>query len=124
MFVTMFYAVFDPATGKLVYANGGHNPPIIVRPDGSSTVPPQTDGIALGIMPDVDFAQNEITLSPGDILVLYTDGVTEAMNSRGEEFEMDRLRAVFAAAQWDDARRANQAVFDAVHAFCGRNAAV
>ena len=74
---------------------GGHNPPIIVRPDGSSTVPPQTDGIALGIMPDVDFAQNEITLSPGDILVLYTDGVTEAMNSRGEEFEMDRLRAVF-----------------------------
>ena len=119
MFVTMFYAVFDPENGRLIYANGGHNPPIIVHPDGSSTVLPQTDGIALGIMPDIDFAQNEITLSPGDILVFYTDGVTEAMNSRGEEFEMDRLRAVFAGAQWDDAQRANQAVFDAVHAFAG-----
>lgn len=119
MFVTMFYAVFDPATGELAYANGGHNPPIIVHPDGRSTVLPQTDGIALGIMPDFEFAQNEITLSPGDILVLYTDGVTEAMNSRGEEFEMERLRAVFAGAQWGDARRANQAVFDAVHAFAG-----
>ncbi len=119
MFVTMFYAVFDPATGELAYANGGHNPPIIVHPDGRSTVLPQTDGIALGIMPDFEFAQNEITLSPGDILVLYTDGVTEAMNNRGEEFEMDRLRAVFDGAQWGDARRANQAVFDAVHAFAG-----
>lgn len=119
MFVTMFYAVFDPATGELAYANGGHNPPIIVHPDGRSTVLPQTDGIALGIMPDFEFAQNEITLSPGDTLVLYTDGVTEAMNSNGEEFEMDRLRAVFAGAQWGDARRANQAVFDAVHAFAG-----
>ena len=119
MFVTMFYAVFDPATGELAYANGGHNPPIIVHPDGRSTVLPQTDGIALGIMPDFEFAQNEITLSPGDTLVLYTDGVTEAMNSSGEEFEMDRLRAVFAGAQWGDARRANQAVFDAVHAFAG-----
>ena len=119
MFVTMFYAVFNPENGRLIYANGGHNPPIIVHPDGSSTVLPQTDGIALGIMPDIDFTQNEITLSPGDILVFYTDGVTEAMNSSGEEFEMDRLRAVFAGAQWDDARRANQAVFDAVHAFAG-----
>ena len=119
MFVTMFYAVFDPANGQLIYANGGHNPPIIVHPDGSSTVLPQTDGIALGIMPDFDFTQNEITLSPGDNLVLYTDGVTEAMNSSGEEFEMDRLRAVFAGAQWGDAHRANQAVFDAVHAFAG-----
>ena len=72
MFVTMFYAVFDPATGQTrVRQWGGTTPRSSSRPRWQfDTVPPQTDGIALGIMPDVDFAQNEITLSPGDILVL------------------------------------------------------
>ena len=51
MFVTVLYAIYDPATGQITYANGGHNPPLIVHPDGSSTVLPSTGGIALGVMP-------------------------------------------------------------------------
>ena len=119
MFVTMFYAVFDPANGQLAYANGGHNSPLIIHVDGSSTVLPQTGGIALGVMPDIRYEQNVISLSPGEILVLYTDGVTEAMNEQEEEFGMERLRRIFAGAQSNDAKKANQAVFEAVHAFTG-----
>ncbi len=119
LFVTMFYAVFNPASGELVYANGGHNPPLVVHADGSSTLLPPTDGIALGVMPDLDYEQNAVTLVPGDVLVLYTDGVTEAMNSDDEEFGLDRLRQVFAAERSNDARADNQAVFAAVHAFAG-----
>ena len=119
MFVTVFYAEYNPANGVLSYANGGHNPPIVVHADGSSMVLPQTNGIALGILPDVEYEQNSVTLSPGDVLVLYTDGITEAMNAQNEEFEMERLRAVLAEAQSGDVREVNQAVFQAVQAFAG-----
>ena len=119
MFVTVFYAEYNPANGSLVYANGGHNPPIIAHADGTSTVLPQTGGIALGIMPDIQYEKKAITLLPGDALVLYTDGVTEAMNAQNEEFEMARLRAVLAEAWSRDVREMNQAVFRAVQAFAG-----
>ena len=117
MFVTLFYAVYDPASGKLSYANGGHNPPLIVHPDGSSEELPTTEGVALGVMGDLDYEQGEIELAPGDTAVLYTDGVSEAMNASEEEFGMERLHRVFADASQTDARSANGAVFDAVRAF-------
>lgn len=119
MFVTVFYAEYNPANGSLSYANGGHNPPIVVHADGSSTVLPQTNGIALGIMPDVEYEQNSVTLSPGDALVLYTDGVTEAMNAQNEEFEMERLLTVLSGMSSQDVREINQAVFQAVQTFAG-----
>ena len=119
MFVTVFYAEFNPANRVLSYANGGHNPPIVVHADGSSTVLPQTNGIALGIMPDIEYEQNSVTLSPGDALVLYTDGVTEAMNAQNEEFEMGRLCAVLSEHCSCDVREINQAIFQAVQAFAG-----
>ena len=119
MFVTMFYAVYDPSSGELVYANGGHNSPLIIHTDGSSTVLPLTGGIALGLMSDISYEQNVITLSPGDVLLLYTDGVTEAMNERGEEFGMERLRRIFTDAHSNSSREVNRAIFEAVHAFTG-----
>ena len=119
MFVTVFYAEYNPADGVLTYANGGHNPPVIVHADGSSTVLPQTNGIALGILSDVEYEQNSVTLSPGDALVLYTDGVTEAVNTRNEEFEMERLRAVLSEESSHDVRKMNEAVFQAVNTFAG-----
>ena len=119
MFVTVFYAEYNPANGVLSYANGGHNPPVLVHADGSSTVLPQTNGIALGIMPDVEYEQNSVTLSSGDALVLYTDGVTEAMNAQNEEFEMERLCAVLSEYCSCGVREINQAVFQAVQAFAG-----
>ncbi|MYF74629.1 MAG: SpoIIE family protein phosphatase [Gemmatimonadetes bacterium] len=119
MFVTVFYAEYNPADGSLSYANGGHNPPVIVHADGSSTELPQTNGIALGILPDIEYEQNSVTLSPGDTLVLYTDGITEAMNAQNEEFEMERLLTVLSGASSQDVREMNQAIFQAVQAFAG-----
>ena len=119
MFVTVFYTVYDPASGELVYCNGGHNPPLIVHPNGNSTVLGETDGIALGIMPGFEYAQHSVQLESGDILLLYTDGVSEAMNADAEEFGMDRLQEVFRANPPKTAEEANQAVFAAVHEFAG-----
>ena len=119
MFVTVLYATFDPASGEFTYANGGHNSPLMVRADGSSELLPLTDGIALGVVPDLHYGQKAVSLEPGDTLVLYTDGVTEAMNSADEEFGVQRLRAVFASGPPGEGRATSQAVFDAVHAFAG-----
>jgi sigma-B regulation protein RsbU (phosphoserine phosphatase) len=119
MFVTVVYAVYDPATGQLTYANGGHNPPLIVHADGSSTVLPPTGGVALGVMPGLDYQQKTVTSGPGDAFVFYTDGVTEAMNEAGEEFGLDRLREVFLASPPQDSEKTNRDIIDAVHAFAG-----
>ena len=119
MFVTLFYAVFDPATGIVRYANGGHNPPLIVRKDGSSTVLPLTGGVALGVAPQFTFTTEQTKLKPGEALVLYTDGVSEAENLDSEEFGMDRLQEVFGSAPLESARAANDAVLAAVREFAG-----
>ena len=119
MFVTVLYAVYDPPTGRLSYANGGHNLPVIFHADGSSTVLLYTQGLALAVLSGVDFEEGEVTLAPGDTLVLYTDGVTEAMDIEKEEFGMERLRAVFAGGQPESAETANEAVFAAVREFVG-----
>ncbi len=119
MFVTLFYAVFDPATGLVRYANGGHNPPLIVHRDGSSTVLPLTGGVALGVAPGFEFTTRQVTLEPGEALFLYTDGVSEAENTDNEEYGMDRLQAVFAGSAPASARKANNAVFASVRKFAG-----
>ena len=121
MFVTLFYAVYDPETGRVRYANGGHNPPLLVHRDGGSTVLPLTGGVALGVAPNFEFAADEAVLQPGEALVLYTDGVSEAENSDHEEYGMDRLQAVFADAAPGGARKANDAVFASVRAFVGNH---
>ena len=119
MFVTLFYAIYDPASGELTYANGGHNPPLIVHADGSSTILETTAGVALGVMPDIAYTQSAIKLEMGDALVMYTDGVSEAMNHEDEEFGMDRLQQVFQRMPPADATSATHAVFDAVREFAG-----
>ena len=119
MFVTLFYAIYNPRNGELTYANGGHNPPLLVKQDGSSELLPPVTGIALGVAPDMGFGQNAITLAPGESVIFYTDGVTEAMNAAQEEFGLERLQAVFSDGAPLDSREANRAIFEAVHAFAG-----
>ena len=119
MFVTVLYGVYDPATREFIYANGGHNTPLVVHGDGSSTELPLTGGVALGVMPELPYQHATVTLAPDDTVVLYTDGVTEAMNEDGEEFGVDRLREVFAANPPQGSEAANRTVFEAVHAFAG-----
>ena len=75
------------------------------------------------MVPDFPFAQNTVTIAPGDTVILYTDGVTEAMNGIGEQFGIERLREVFAASAPGDSLEANQTVFDAVSSFAGETAA-
>ena len=119
MFVTVFYGVFDPTSRTLVYANGGHNPPLVVHADGTSTELPLTDGIALGLMPDLDYREGTVDLAPGDAVVFYTDGVTEAENDKSELFGVERLRHVFEDSPPRDAENASMAVFEAVNSFAG-----
>ena len=119
MFVTVFYAVYSPMTGEMTYANGGHNPPLLIHADGSSEFVPQIGGIALGIAQGIPFPQKTLTLQRGDTLLLYTDGVTEAMNAESEEFGVERLQTIFRDTPPTSAQATNDAVFAAVHAFAG-----
>ncbi len=119
MFVTLFYGVFNPHTGQFIYSNGGHNSPVIYHADGTTTMLPLTSGIALAVVPDLEFEMNTVTLAPGDTLVLYTDGVTEAMNGNKEEFETSRLLKIFEGNPPINAQHANEAVFQAVRDFVG-----
>jgi phosphoserine phosphatase RsbU/P len=97
LFVTVFYGVFDPASGVLRYANGGHNPPYLRRADGAVTTLDGAGGIVLGALPGAEYPAHSFTLEPSERLVLYTDGVTEACNAAGEEYGVERLRREIAA---------------------------
>ena len=90
MFTTLFFGVLDPATGALSYINGGHEAPIIVGVNGVKERLNFT-GPAVGIMPDMNFDIRQTKLEPGDILIAYTDGVTDARNPEGESFTEQRL---------------------------------
>ena len=98
LFVTLFYGVLDPVTGTLTYCNAGHNPPMLFRSAEAGAVEKLTrTGLPLGIFPGRTWEQRAIQLSVGDVLVLYTDGVTEAQDLHdtffGEERLLDVLRA-------------------------------
>lgn len=119
MFVTLFYAIYDTNTSVFHYANGGHNEPIVVHPDGSTTVIPPTGGTALGIIPEIPYKENSIKLESGDTVILYTDGITEAFNAEGELFGLDQLCEIFRDRQPQNAEDASEIVFDAVNKFAG-----
>ena len=119
MFVTVLYAVFDPSSRELTYANGGHNSPLLVHADGTSGLLPLTDGIALGVAPDLSYKRHTVTLSPGDTVIFYTDGVTEAMNSEEEQFGLDPLREFFQTNPPRDPEETTATVFEAINAFAG-----
>ena len=117
MFVTVFYAIFDPVNGTLTYANGGHNEPLLVHADGSSELLPPTGGVAAGVMSDFQYNSGSVRLSAGDAVVLYTDGVTEAMNPNDEEYGVEQLLRLFAEGPRPSAKQTNEAVFQAVSEF-------
>jgi hypothetical protein len=117
-FVTMFYARFHLAAKTLEYANGGHNPPILLRP-GGETCMLEASGPILGILDNAEYSNITISLEPGDILALYTDGVTEQENNEAEQFSVDRLERVIEEHAQDSAVSAVDAICEAVPAFAG-----
>ena len=123
LFVTVLYAVYDPDSGEFTYASGGHDAPLLVRADGSAELLPLTDGIALGVVPDLEYRQHTVTLEPGDTMVLYTDGVTEAQNVRGDAFEVEGLHRIFGGSLASiTAREGTDSVFHTVRDFMGEAA--
>lgn len=93
MFVTMFLAIVDLRTGACTFARGGHNPPFLIPADGLVTMLPAIDGPLVGVFEGAAFAEETIVLQPGDTLLVYTDGVTEAINPAEEVFGVERAMA-------------------------------
>lgn len=94
MFVTVFYGMLDLETDTLHYVNAGHNPPILLRHNGSTEVFPMTDNIVLGVYDGYSFKTNSIPFLKDDTLVMYTDGVTEAFNQNNEEYGFETLHTL------------------------------
>ncbi|MEN6327196.1 MAG: PP2C family protein-serine/threonine phosphatase, partial [Syntrophomonas sp.] len=94
MFVTEFLGILTISSGEVVFSNGGHNIPYLLKNNGVVEALPKIPGMALGVMEDVGYVQANIRLNAGDSLVLYTDGVTEAMNPAGELLSEARLENI------------------------------
>lgn len=94
MFVTEFLGILTISTGDVVFSNGGHNIPYLLRKNGEIEALPKIPGMALGVMEDVEYVYASLKLNAGDSLVLYTDGVTEAMNPVGELLNEQRLENI------------------------------
>ena len=117
LFVTVFYAVFDPSIGLLTYANGGHNPPVFRRADGSIKMLGSLGDSALGVIEEISFKEHIQQFSPGDSLILYTDGVTEAFNPNWEEHGEERMLEQVRIYGNGDAKSLVAAIFDSVIGF-------
>jgi phosphoserine phosphatase RsbU/P len=107
-YATLFYGVFEGTTRILRYVNAGHNPPIVIRQDGS-VIWLDAGGVPAGIFPSWNYEEGTVHLRPGDLIIAYTDGVTEAENPAGEEWGVEGLRRAAdecAAQRPDDIARA------------------
>lgn len=92
LFITVFCVILDIETGEIQFANGGHNPPLTCDGDGDFQFIEMPKGFVLGPMPDMEYESKKMTLKPNDVIFLYTDGVTEAMNPEHEQFSDEKLR--------------------------------
>lgn len=119
MFCTLFYGILDTETGEVTYANAGHNPPYLVPPDGETSQIEITGGIALGVMDEMPFETSTLTLSKGDSIYLYTDGVNEAMNEKDEEYSYERLETFLNDRKNGSVSETVDASLDSVKVFAG-----
>src|SRR5262249_9467473 len=117
-FTTGVFAELDAATGSLAYVNAGHNPPILRRANGEM-VTLEASGLPLGIDRDRGYECRTVAMSPGDLLVLYTDGVVEAENEKRGEFGESRLRAVLSSAGTTEASLVLERILQSVETFLG-----
>lgn len=113
MFATAVFIRFAPGGRRLAYANAGHNPPLLLRADGR-TERLDRSGPALGVMPSVGYSEQELPFEPGDVLLVYTDGVVEARDRDRGLYGTDRLAAVARAGFETDAARIHASVFEDV----------
>jgi len=119
-FITFFAGVLDSTNSRFTYVNAGHNPPIVFRPNGSEQLL-DAGGAVLGVFEDGSYEQAEVSLSIGDRILLYTDGVTEAMSPTGEEFSEGRLIDLVKNTATTRAVELQQAIMTNVSQFCRGN---
>lgn len=119
LFVTAIYAIWEPGENRLTYANAGHNPPLFLNQDGRIELL-RDNNIALGVLPAVSMSERMISVEPGDAMVFYTDGITDAVNGAMEEFGLDRLEAVVLRNRDQSAAGIVDAIRDAVADFAGQ----
>ena len=119
MFVTAVYAVLSLETGELTYANAGHNPPLLLRSRTRELERLGRGGMALGVLEGVGMEERVVSLKPGDCLILYTDGITEAFSPEGDIYGEERLRATIQAADSGSAQAMLDGIDDSVIAFAG-----
>ena len=120
MFVTLFCAVFDPAKSVVTCASAGHPSPALLRPGAAPSLPLAPTGGVAGFEPGLKLSRQELPLQPGDTLVLYTDGVTEAMNEGEELFGDERLLAHLALEPGRSAAETVRSLSGAVKSFVGK----
>jgi phosphoserine phosphatase RsbU/P len=114
-YATFFFASYDPATRRLECVNAGHNPPVILR--GREIIRLEIGGPVVGLLPFAPYAEETVTLEPGDLLLLYTDGISEAMTHDDEEWGEERMIAAAQAVQGKSAAEIMRTLFDAADAF-------
>jgi len=120
LFVTAFYGILDPGQGTLTYCNAGHNPPLLIRSyDNGKVESLSRTGIAVGIEEDATWTQASIKIDPGDILLLYTDGIPDAQNVDGMFFEEDKLIEIAQASLGRLAHEIQTTVLEDVQRFVG-----
>jgi sigma-B regulation protein RsbU (phosphoserine phosphatase) len=117
-FISMFYIKYDTVTRKLSYADAGHNCPLLWRQSEKACVGLDAEGLILGIKKQVDFEEKTLFLEPGDRVLLYTDGITEAENKAGEFFGIPRLRELFAAQAQASPQAIIKAIVNELEGFC------
>jgi phosphoserine phosphatase RsbU/P len=116
LFVTVWYGLWDTRTGEVAFCSAGHNPPIVIRANGN-TEQINTRGIALGVVSEITLNEDVVTLEPGDILVAYTDGVTEAHRSDQTEFDVIGLQSTVATLRHRSAQEITQGILEALDKF-------
>ncbi len=120
LFVTVFYGILDPMTGRLTYCNAGHNPPYLLSTQNKDTVQSlRRTGMPLGIFEDVTWTQDSVQLAPGDVLVLYTDGIPEAQDRQEVFFGEKRLLEIVQGNLGRSAQAIQHALMAEVHRFMG-----
>ena len=119
MFVTVFYGILDLKSGDVIYCNAGHNPPYVLTASGELRMLPMSQDPMVGAISGIDFHQNTLHLNEGDMLVMFTDGVTEAMNSDFKEYGEQRLEALLPTVAGQSCQQVVQAVKGDVATFAG-----
>lgn len=119
LFISMFYAKFSAETRFLTYANGGHNPPLLLRCGRKGYIGLDADGMVLGVLKGVEFEEKNILLLEGDVLTFYTDGITESQNDSGELFGAERLYQALYAYRGAPPEEIIDGVLRRVHEFSG-----